>query len=147
MSYYSVKTTASHEQSVVEMVVEKGGDGVVAGMAPENMRGYVLFEADDPNTIERVLSEVPHAQKILSGEASATEVLGFLEPASDVENISVNDLVEIRDGPYHGQMATVTKVHDGKGRVTVTLKEATVQIPVEMKGSQVKRLDSEDRDT
>lgn len=147
MPYYSVKTTASHEQTVVDMILNKSGDDVVAGMAPENMRGYVLIEADSPAPIELAIEEVPHAQKILQGEASASEVLGFLEPKSDVENVSEGDLVQITDGPYQGEKASVTKIDEKKGRVTVKLQEATVPIPVEMKGSQVRRLDSEDRDT
>lgn len=147
MPYYSVKTTASHEQTVVDMIANKGGKEVHAGLAPEDMRGYVLLEADNPAAIERAIEEVPHAQKMLQGEASEQEVLSFLEPASDVENVSEGDLVQITDGPYQGQKATISKIDRNNSRVTVELQEATVPIPVEMKGNQVRRLDSEDRDT
>lgn len=147
MAYYSVKTTASHESTVVDMISNKGVEEIHAGLSPENMRGYVLIEADNPEVIERIIEEVPHAQKILEGEASETEVLDFLEPASDVENIAEGDLVEITDGPYHGEKAQVTQLNESDGRVTVQIKDATVPIPIEMKGNQVRRLESEERDT
>lgn len=147
MPYYSVKTTASHENTVVEMILNKAGEDVVAGLAPEDMRGYVLIEAKDPSPIELAIEEVPHAQKLLRGEASETEVLEFLQPKSDVENVTEGDLVQITDGPYKGEKATVQKVDRANSRVKVELQEATVPIPIEMAGNNVRRLDSEDRDT
>lgn len=145
MPYYSVKTTASHEETVVGMIVDKGGDEIYAGMAPENMTGYVLIEAESPAPIKRAIENVPHAQKILQGEASSKEVLDFLDPASDVENVSEGDLVQITGGPYKGEKAQIQKIDQNKSRVTVKLVEATVPIPVEMKGSKVRRLDSDER--
>lgn len=147
MPYYSVKTTASHEQTVVDMILNKANDEVVAGLAPENMRGYVLLESTNPSEIERVIEEVPHAQKLLRGEASEKEVLDFLSPTSDVENVAEGDLVEMTDGPYQGEKATVQKIDRNNSRVTVELQEATVPIPIEMAGNNVRRLDSEERDT
>lgn len=147
MPYYSVKTTASHERTVVDMILTKSGDDVVAGLAPENMRGYVLVESTNPAAIERAIEEVPHAQKMLQGEASETEVLEFLQPKSDVENVAENDLVQITGGPYQGQKATVQKVDRPNSRVTVELQDATVPIPIEMAGNNVRRLESDERDT
>lgn len=146
MPYYSVKTTASYEVAVAEMIVDKA-ENVYAGLVAKGMRGYIVLEAENPNVIERVLSEVPNAIKLLEGEVTETEVMDFLEPPSDTENIAEGDLVEVTEGPYSGEKAQVSKVHEAKGRVTIKLVEATVPIPVEQKASQVRRLESEERDT
>lgn len=145
MPYYSVKTTASYEVPVAEMITDKS-ENVYAGLVAKGMRGYIILEAENPNVIERVLSEVPNAIKLLEGEASSTEVMDFLEPASDTENIAEGDIVEVKEGPYSGEKAQISTVNEGKGQVTLKLIEATVPIPVTLNASQVRRLESDERD-
>lgn len=147
MPLYSVKTTKSEEKTVADMITERGVEGIHAALAPENMSSYIIVEAENSGLIERALEEIPHAQKVLQGQVSMAEVESFFSPSSDVENVTQGDLVEIIDGPYSGEKARVENIDSSQEKVTVKLVDATVPIPVEMPGNQVKRLDSEERDT
>lgn len=146
MGLYTVKTTASQEATVANMVMERDRDEIHAALAPEDMTSYVFVEADDPNIIDRVIEDIPHAQSVLNGETPMAEVEHFLDPGSDVEGIDVGDLVEITGGPYQGQKANVKNLDESNDQATVELVDATVPIPVTLRGDQLRVLDSEERD-
>jgi len=146
MPYYAVKTIKGYEQQVADMLADKG-DGVYAGLVPEQVVSYIMVEADDVSSIDRVMSEVPNATKLVQDGAQLeeAEVFDFLSPAGDVDHIAQGDLVEITDGPFSGEKAKITNIDETKGEITVEIAESTVPIPVTMKGSDVRRLDSDER--
>ncbi len=141
----AVKTTASHEETVAEMIADREPEGVHAVLAPEDMTSYILVEAEDPNSIKIAIDEIPHARELLEQQTSIASIQHFLEPKSDVENIAEGDVVELTDGPFKGEKAQVQRIDDSKEQVTVELYEATVPIPVTVRGDQLRRLDSEER--
>lgn len=145
MAIYAVKTTASQETTVAEMIVDKDEAEIHAALAPEDMTSYVMVEAEGTAPIERILEDVPHAHGMLEQETSITEVEHFLEPSSDVENVAEGDVVELTDGPFQGEKARVQRIDEGNEQVTVELYEATVPIPVTVRGDQLRVLDSEER--
>jgi len=55
------------------------------------------------------------------------------------------DIVELIAGPFKGEKAQVNRIDEGKDQVTVELYEATVPIPVTVRGDQIRVLDSEER--
>lgn len=144
MSMYAIKTTASHEETVADMVTNRGLSGVHAALAPDQMTSYVIVEADSQGDVERAIDEVPHARKVLDGETSMAEVEGFLQPASDVEGLEEGAVVSLTDGPFQGEKAKITEVDSSNERATVELYEATVPIPVEVRGDQLRVLDKEE---
>lgn len=145
MPYYSVKTYANSEVQTAEMICEKGGDEILAALVPDGLTSYIMIEAEGPEYIEQVLPEVPPAQKVVEGEAKSEQVLEFLDPPGDVDHISQGDIVEITSGPFSGEKARITKLQENSGKVTVEMMESTVPIPVEMNGTEVRRLDSDER--
>lgn len=144
MGLYAVKTTASHEGTVVNMITNKGYQEIHAALAPEQMTAYVVVEAEDRNYVERAVEEIPHANKVLQGETSMSEVETFLEPASDVEGLEEGAVVRLTGGPFQGEKAKITEVDDSNERATVELYEATVPIPVEVRGDQLRVLDKDE---
>ncbi len=146
MALFAIKTTASHEQTVAEMVANRGLEGIHASLAPEQMVSYVIVEADELGDVERAVEEVPHARKVLPQKTSISEVEQFLEPASDVKGITEGSVVELTGGPFQGDKAKVDKVDEANERVTVTLYENTVPIPVEVRGDQMRVLDKDEED-
>lgn len=146
MSLYAVKTTANQEETVASMVGNRGKDEIHGAVASEDMVSYIIVEASSKGVLERVLEEIPHSRGIVrGGEVSISEIEHFFQPSSDVKNISESDLVEITDGPYSGEKAVVKRIDESNEQITVELAEATVPIPVTMRGDQVRVLDSEDR--
>jgi len=145
MSVFAVKTTASQEQTVASMIANREEDTIHAVLAPDALTSYVMVEADDTAAIERVMEEIPHARSLVPGESGISEVEHFLSPKPDVEGIAENDIVELIAGPFKGEKAQVQRIDEGKDQVTVELYEATVPIPVTVRGDQIRVLDSEER--
>ncbi|MFB6085432.1 MAG: transcription elongation factor Spt5 [Halodesulfurarchaeum sp.] len=145
MSIFAVKTTASQEQTVASMIANREEEKVHAVLAPESLTSYVMVEAEDTGVLERVLEDIPHARSIVPGESGIAEVEHFLSPKPDVEGIAEGDIVELIAGPFKGEKAQVQRIDEGKDQVTVELYEATVPIPVTVRGDQIRVLDSDER--
>lgn len=145
MGLYAVQTTKSHETTVADMITNRGIDDIHAALAPEQMVSYVIVESENPDIVERAIEEVPHARKVLKEKTSMAEVEGFLEPTSDVEGVNEGDIVELTSGPFQGEKAQIQKIDESNERVTVEMLEATVPIPVEVRGDQLRVLDSDER--
>ena len=145
MGIFAVKTTASQERTVADMIMNREEDDIHAALAPDSLTSYVMVEADDDAIISRVLDEIPHARSIVPGESGISEVEHFLSPKPDVEGIAEGDIVELIAGPFKGEKAQVQRIDEGKDQVTVELYEATVPIPVIVRGDQIRVLDSDER--
>ncbi len=145
MGIYAVKTTARQERTVADMIATKEEDEVHAVLSPDSLTSYVMVEADGTAVLERLLEEIPHARTIVPGESGLAEVEHFLSPTPDVEGIAEADIVELIAGPFQGEKARVQRIDEGKDQVTVELYEATVPIPVTVRGDQIRVLDSEER--
>ena len=145
MGIYAVKTTASQEQTVADMIATKEEDEIHAVLSPDSLTSYVMVEADGTAALKRLFDEIPHARSIVPGESGLGEVEHFLSPTPDVEGIAEGDIVELIAGPFQGEKARVQRIDEGKDQVTVELYEATVPIPVTVRGDQIRVLDSEER--
>ncbi len=145
MAIYAVKTTASQEETVADMIINREEPEVHAALAPDSLTSYVMVESDGHAVLERVLEEIPHARSIVPGESDIAEVEHFLSPKPDVEGIAEGDIVELIAGPFKGEKAQVQRIDEGKDQVTVELYEATVPIPVTVRGDQIRVLDSDER--
>lgn len=146
MSLFAVKTTANREATVGNMIIERDLDEIYAALVPEQMTSYLIVEAESLSVVERVAEDVPHAIKVLEQKSSMSEIENFLDPISDVEGITEGDVVRLTGGPFSGETAKVDTVHGSKEKVTVQLYEAQVPIPVEVRGDQMRVLDSEERE-
>ncbi|AGB16874.1 ribosomal protein L24p/L26e, archaeal [Halovivax ruber XH-70] len=145
MGIYAVKTTARQEQTVADMIINREEPDVHAAIAPDSLTSYVMVEADNNAVLERALEDIPHARTIVPGESDISEVEHFLSPKPDVEGIAEGDIVELIAGPFKGEKAQVQRIDEGKDQVTVELYEATVPIPVTVRGDQIRVLDSDER--
>jgi len=145
MGIYAVKTTARQEQTVADMIINREEPEVHAAIAPDSLTSYVMVEADNNAVLERALEDIPHARTIVPGESDISEVEHFLSPKPDVEGIAEGDIVELIAGPFKGEKAQVQRIDEGKDQVTVELYEATVPIPVTVRGDQIRVLDSDER--
>ena len=145
MGIFAVKTTASQERTVADMIISREEEGIHAVLAPDQLTSYVMVEADDAAVFDRILDEIPHSRGVVPGESDISEVEHFLSPKPDVEGIAEGDIVELIAGPFKGEKAQVQRIDEGKDQVTVELYEATVPIPVTVRGDQIRVLDSEER--
>lgn len=142
MGLYSVKTTANREESCADAMAGKF-EGINSILCPEEMTGYMIVEANDIETAERAVQDVPHANKVLEGEVSMSEIDNFFEESNAVEDIEENYIVEILDDSFKGDTARVVQVNSSKEKVKVELLEAEVPIPIELRGDQVRIIDKD----
>jgi transcriptional antiterminator NusG len=145
VAIFAVKTTASQERTVADMIMNREESSVHAALAPDSLTSYVMVEAEDEAVFERISDEIPHMRGVVQGKSDISEVEHFLSPKPDVEGIAEGDIVELIAGPFKGEKAQVQRIDEGKDQVTVELYEATVPIPVTVRGDQIRVLDSEER--
>ncbi|MCG7843975.1 MAG: transcription elongation factor Spt5 [Methanomassiliicoccales archaeon] len=142
-----LKTSIGHERAVVDGVagkVKTGGDkGIFALLAPGKLEGYVFMEAMNTDLVRETCRGVRKAKGLVEGETQLTEIEHFLTPKPLVSGISVGDVVELIAGPFKGEKARVQKIDESKEEITVELFEATVPIPVTVRGDSVRVLEKE----
>ncbi|MHB8586752.1 MAG: transcription elongation factor Spt5 [Thermoplasmatota archaeon] len=140
---FALKTTINQEKTVADMLkkkVEKAHIGVYSILSPAELRGYVLIEADDRDSLEKVVKGIPHARGLVEGTTALSAVEHFLTPKPSVAGIAEGDIVELIAGPFKGEKARVQRIDEGKEEITVELFEALVPIPVTVRGDHVRVL-------
>ncbi|MEK6976932.1 MAG: transcription elongation factor Spt5 [Candidatus Hydrothermarchaeota archaeon] len=138
---YAVRTTIGQERSVADMMTARIGREhfeVYSILVPHDIRGYVMAEALNKTEIEKSLRGVSHAKGIVEGEIALADIEKFFEPKPMVTKVDTGDIVELISGPFKGEKARVVRVDVKKEEITVELFEATVPIPVTVRGDTIK---------
>ncbi len=145
--YFAVKTTANQERVVanlMEMVVRKHNLGVYSILAPKELRGYIIVEAENTDDLLKAIRGLPHVKGVVKGEINFTEIEHFLTPKKAAEQIKEGYTVEIVSGPFKGELAIVKRVDEAKNEITVELLDAVVPIPVTVKADHVRVVDKKE---
>ncbi len=138
---FAVRTTIGQERNVADMITtrtEKEKFEVYSILVPHDIRGYIMVEAMNKSEIDKSLKGIAHSRGILEGEIGIVEIEKFFEPKPMVTKVDAGDTVELVNGPFKGEKARVMRVDIKKEEITVELFEATVPIPVTVKGDSVK---------
>ncbi|VVB95901.1 Transcription elongation factor Spt5 [uncultured archaeon] len=146
---YVVKTTANQERTVanlMEKVAKKEHLAIHAILAPDELKGYVLVEAEGPEVVDQVIQNVPHARTLVKGQSSFDEIAHFLIPKLTVTGITEGSIVELISGPFKGEKARVKRIDETHEEITVELFEAMVPIPVTVRGDNVRILKREEEE-
>ena len=149
---YALKTTVNQEQAVANLIMvaikdmDKREHSIKSILVPDELRGYVLIEADFPDVIEQIIQNIPHARGLVKGEMKLEEVEHFLTPKPSVTGIMEGSIIEIVAGPFKGEKARVKKVDEAHEELTIELLEAMVPIPVTVRGDSVRVLSKEERE-
>lgn len=141
-----LKTSIGHERNVADGVSSKaktGNTGIFAILAPGKLDGYVFMEAMNTDLVRETVRGVRKAKGLVEGETSFSEIEHFLTPKPLVSGIMEGDVVELVAGPFKGEKARVQKIDESKEEITVELFEATVPIPVTVRGDHVRVLEKE----
>lgn len=138
---YAVRTTIGQEKNAADMMyarTKREKLNIYSILVPYEVRGYIMIEAPNKSEVENSLLGVSHIRGIVEGEVGFKEVERFLEPKSVVAKVEMGDIVELTSGPFKGEKARVVRVDKGKEEATVELFEATVPIPVTVRGDSIK---------
>ncbi len=141
MRYVAIKTTANQERIVanlVELAVKKHGLKIYSILAPRELKGYVILEAENIEDAVKAIRGIPHVRGVVKKEVSFEDIKHYLAPKKAVEQIREGFLVEVVGGPFKGERGVVKRVDVAKNEITIELLEAVVPIPVTVKAENVR---------
>lgn len=139
---YVYRVTAGQERIVAEMLskrVNKGKLSIYSIAYFENLKGYILAEAEDEAVVRQAGLRIPHIKGVLKKSMSIDEMDALIEAAKPTTlSLSKGDIVELISGPFKGEKAKVIRIDESKEEITVELTEVAVPIPVTVKANTIR---------
>jgi len=123
------------------MVAERIGKknlNVFSVLRPHGLRGYILLEAEDRESAEEAVFNLPYVKGIIGKTIGYEEIKGMVEPSATTVSIKEGDIVEIIAEPFKKEKAKVLRIDKQKEEVVVSLLGAVVPLPVTIKLDNVK---------
>lgn len=146
---FVIKVTTNKEESAVDLIadrIEKKSLNVFSVIRPHGLRGYILLEAEDRESAEEAVFNLPYVKGIIGKTLSYEEIKNMVETSSAPVSIKEGDIVEIIAEPFKKEKAKVLRVDEQKGDVVVSLLGALVQLPVTIKIDNVRAVRREDQE-
>ena len=138
---FAVRTTGGQEKVVLRLLETKKRSGdlnVQSVLLVDNLKGYIVIEAEDPQIMFNAIQGIRHVKGQLRGELQYSEIENYLIKKSTVSELAVDGIVEIIGGPFKGMKATITRVDHEKEEATVVLLDAPYQLPVTVDANYLK---------
>ncbi|MEK6945867.1 MAG: transcription elongation factor Spt5 [Nanoarchaeota archaeon] len=148
---FIIKVTTNKEDRAVEMIAERSEKkslNVYSVLRPHGLRGYVLLEAEDRESAEEAVFNLPYVKGIVGKTITYEEIKNMIEPSVVDILIKEGDIVEIISEPFKKEKAKVIRIDKQKEEAVVSLLGAVVPLPVTIKLDNLKvvRRDEEDAD-
>ncbi len=138
---FIIKVTTNKEERAVDMIAERSEKkalNVFSVSRPHGLRGYVLLEAEDRESAEEAVFNLPYVKGIIGKTISYEEIKNMVEPSVEAILIKEGDIVEIIAEPFKKEKAKVIRIDKQKEEVVVSLLGAVVPLPVTIKLDNVK---------
>jgi transcriptional antiterminator NusG len=149
---FIIKVTTNKEERAVDMISDKAKKknlNVYSVSRPHGLRGYILLEAEDRDSAEEAVFNLPYVKGIIGKTITYEEVEGMIKPSVETISIQEGDIVEMIGATLKGEKAKVIRIDKQKEEVVVSLLGAVVPLPVTVKIDNIKvvRRESEEGDT
>ncbi|MBW6442454.1 transcription elongation factor Spt5 [Patescibacteria group bacterium] len=144
---FIIKVTTNKEEKAVDMIserVEKKQLNVFSILRAHGLRGYILLEAEDRESAEEAVFNLPYVKGIIGKTIGYEEIKNMVEPSAVEISIKEGDIVEIIGATLKGEKARVLRVDKQKEEVVVVLLGAAVQLPVTIKIDNVRAIRREE---
>lgn len=138
---FIIKVTTNKEERALDMISEKAEKknlNVHAVLRPHGLRGYILLEAEDKDSAEEAVFNLPYVKGIIGKTIEYAEIEGMIKPSVETISIQEGDIVEILSEPFKKEKAKVLRIDKQKEEVVVSLLGAVVPLPVTIKLDNVK---------
>lgn len=146
---FIIKVTTNKEERAVDMIAEriiKKELNVFSVLRPHGLRGYILLEAEDRDSAEEAVFNLPYVKGIIGKTISYAEIKNMVEPTVADISIKEGDIVEIIADAFKKEKAKVMRIDKQKEEVVVSLLGAVVPLPVTIKLDNVKVVRREDEE-
>src|SRR3989344_6132839 len=110
---YIIKVTTNKEEKAIEMIAERAEKknlSIYSAVRPHGLKGYVIVEALDKDSIEEAAFNLPYVKGIIGKTVPYDEIKNMLEKKVEAINIEPGDIVEIITEPFKNEKAKVTRV-------------------------------------
>jgi transcriptional antiterminator NusG len=144
---FVIKVTTNKEESAVDLIsdrIQKKNLNVYSVIKPHGLRGYILLEAEDRESAEEAVFNLPYVKGIIGKTLTYEEIKNMVETSTAPVSIKEGDIVEIISEPFKKEKAKVLRVDEQKGDVVVSLLGALVQLPVTIKIDNVRAVRREE---
>lgn len=138
---FIIKVTTNKEENAVEMIadrIEKKNLNVHSVSRPHGLRGYILLEAENRESAEETVFNLPYVKGIIGKTIGYEEIKNMVEPSVETISIKEGDIVEIISEPFKKEKAKVVRIDKQREEVVVSLLGAVVPLPVKVKLDNVK---------
>ena len=145
---FILKVTSNKEERAMEMIHERAISKslqVFSITRPHGLKGYIIVEAINKDTIEEVAFNLPYVKGIIGKTVTFDEIKNMIQPEVEDFNIEIGDIVEMIADNFKNEKGKVMRIDKKKGEIVVSLLGAAVPIPVTVKIDNIKviRRDSE----
>ena len=138
---FIIKVTTNKEERAVDMIsdrINKKNLEVFSVLRPHGLRGYILLEAENRDSAEEAVFNLPYVKGIIGKTIGYEEIKNMVEPSATSISIQDGDIVEIISEPFKKEKAKVLRIDKQKEEVVVSLLGAVVPLPVTVKIDNVK---------
>jgi transcriptional antiterminator NusG len=146
---FIIKVTTNKEERAVDMIadrIEKKNLNVFSVSRPHGLRGYILLEAEDRESAEESVFNLPYVKGIIGKTIGYEEIKNMVEPSVVSVSIKEGDIVEMISEPFKKEKAKVIRIDKQKEVVVVSLLGAAVLLPVTVKLDNVKVIRREEEE-
>lgn len=146
LAFLAIKTQIGQERAVAETLAARAREKnlkIASLLSPSPLRGYLIMETMNSDLLHEVIKGIRKARGIVDGETSFDDIQHYLTPKPTTSGIVESDIVELISGPFKGEKARVRQIDYQKEEITVELLEATVPIPVTVRGDHVRVLEKD----
>lgn len=138
---FIIKVTTNKEERAVDMIADRAKKKnleVFSVLRPHGLRGYVLLEAENRDSAEEAVFNLPYVKGIIGKTIGYEEIKNMVEPSVTTISIKEGDIVEMIAEPFKKEKAKVVRIDKQKEEVVVSLLGAVVPLPVTVKLDNVK---------
>ena len=138
---FIIKVTTNKEEKAIDMIADRIGKRNINAFSvsrPHGLRGYILLEAENRESAEESVFNLPYVKGIIGKTISYDEIKNMIEPSATTITIKEGDIVEMIAEPFKKEKAKVLRIDKQKESVVVSLLGAVVPLPVTVKIDNVK---------
>ena len=138
---FIIKVTTNKEEKAVEMIADRAQKknlNTYAVLKPHGMRGYILLEAEDRESAEESVFNLPYVKGIIGKTIEYAEIKNMVEPSVENIDIKEGDIVEMIGATLKGEKAKVLRIDKQKEEVVVSLLGSVVPLPLTIKIDNVR---------
>ena len=138
---FIIKVTTNKEERALDMISDRAKKKelkVYSVLRPRGLRGYIILEAEDRDSAEEAVYNLPYVKGIIGRTIQYEEIENMIKPSMESISIKEGDIVEMIAEPFKKEKAKVVRIDKQKEEVVVSLLGAVVPLPVTVKIDNVK---------